>query len=649
MRSFIFALVVFVAGKAMAQTPYQAFQWKSNPALHTINPAFKDAPAVFIEDQRIIEYAFEKNQLYLFRTFHRIIHINSDKGIEAFNKIYLPVNEGIDMLDVKARTILPNGKIIEMDRRNIKDLKDNDGQYKIFALEGLVKGSEVEFYFTIKKAPSFFGREVLSSRIPAQKARFELISPNHLFFEAKSYNQLSAGRDTIIGEKRHLVIQDENLAEIDEEKYAMYQASQKRVEYKLAYNKANQSASRLFTWDELAKKVYEIYYTVPDKDKRRVNDLLKEIRFPVSATVADKIRIIEHFLKQRYFTKDDVDSDDAEDLSKALKNKIMSERALVKLYATMYQLAGIDFNIVLAGDRSDYTVERSFENWNNAANVVLYFPATRKFLAPTQLEYRYPWIPPTWAGTNGLYCVTATIGNFTTAVAEVKQVQMEAFENSYQNLDVSIKMDKDEAVLDVKQLYGGYAAPNYRAPFVFMPAEEQRSVLKQLIKFGTNSENILSNSFENKELEQADPYKPFIINATVRSSNLVERAGSKLMIKIGEVIGPQAEMYDEKPRMLPIELGFPHVLVRTIRFTVPEGYRVANLKDLNIDYSHKEKDVMTMGFVTTHELKGNVLTIMVNEVYRNTTYPLSQYDIFKKVINAAADFNKIVLILEKAG
>jgi hypothetical protein len=235
-------------------------------------------------------------------------------------------------------------------------------------------------------------------------------------------------------------------------------------------------------------------------------------------------------------------------------------------------------------------------------------------------------------------------------MAEVRNIPMEAFDHSYLNMDIAVQVNKDEsALLDVKQIYGGYAAPNYRAPFVFMPAEEQKKVLKEMIKFGTNSENIINHSFENKDLIQADPYKPFIINASVRSTSLIERAGNKMMIKIGELIGPQAEMYDEKPRMLPIELGFPHLLVRNIRFNIPEGYKIGNPNDLVINYAHKERDVVTMGFTTSYKQEGNILTITVNEVYRNTNYPVSQYETFKKVINAAADFNKVVLILEKAG
>ncbi len=37
------------------------------------------------------------------------------------------------------------------------------------------------------------------------------------------------------------------------------------------------------------------------------------------------------------------------------------------------------------------------------------------------------------------------------------------------------------------------------------------------------------------------------------------------------------------------------------------------------------------------------------ETYHEIKYPLGLFETFKKVINAAADFNKVVLVLEKKG
>ncbi|MBA2745711.1 MAG: hypothetical protein H0U44_05755, partial [Flavisolibacter sp.] len=110
------------------------------------------------------------------------------------------------------------------------------------------------------------------------------------------------------------------------------------------------------------------------------------------------------------------------------------------------------------------------------------------------------------------------IGNFTTSIGEIKMIPLEKYEHNYLNMEMDLELDKkDELVIRVKQLYGGYAAPNYKMPFIFLPADEQDKVLKQMIRFGANTENIISHSFENKEMEQKDPYKPFVINASVKA------------------------------------------------------------------------------------------------------------------------------------
>ena len=76
MRNTLFAILLFVSGLIHAQSGINRFEWKAKPELHTIPSNFKEAAAVYVFDDRIIEYAFEKDDLFLFRTLHRIIHIN---------------------------------------------------------------------------------------------------------------------------------------------------------------------------------------------------------------------------------------------------------------------------------------------------------------------------------------------------------------------------------------------------------------------------------------------------------------------------------------------------------------------------------------------------------------------------------------------
>ena len=105
-----------------------------------------------------------------------------------------------------------------------------------------------------------------------------------------------------------------------------------------------------------------------------------------------------------------------------------------------------------------------------------------------------------------------------------------------------------------------------------------------------------------------------------------------LLFKVGELIGSQVQMYQEKTRQLPADVQYPHVLYRKIKFEIPEGYTIKNLNDLNIDIQYKPATVVTMGFVSSYKVTGSVLDIEVTETYREILYPLSQFETFKKVI-----------------
>jgi hypothetical protein len=58
-------------------------------------------------------------------------------------------------------------------------------------------------------------------------------------------------------------------------------------------------------------------------------------------------------------------------------------------------------------------------------------------------------------------------------------------------------------------------------------------------------------------------------------------------------------------------------------------------------------DDKSMGFISTYKMEGDKLVVVVDEYYNVTKLPMSAYEPFRKVINAAADFNKIKLVLEK--
>lgn len=624
--------------------------WTEKPVLHKIDSKLNDESAIIILDKRRIEYIDEKEVLTVYRTFHKIVHINDDRGIESFNRIYLPVTSNSEIVDIKARTILPNGKIIEISKDNIKDLKEEDDRvYKIFAMEGLEKGCEVEFYYTYKRNTSFFGNEVFQGKSPVLEANLELVAPKRLTFEMKSFNTVTKPGDTIVNEKRWITATEKDIPGAEDEKYSAVEVNLKRFEYKLAYNTARNNNDRLLTWDELAKRMYANYTTCTDKETKRTSDFTGDMKVKNLATETEKIVAVENYIKTNFTTREDIGGEDAENLEKIIKSKLASHLGIVRLYGAVFRELGIQHEFVLATSRTKNTIEKNFENWNNCENAVIYFPSLKKYMAPTLSEFRFPWIEPSWGNTNAFFCKSTTIGNFTTAFGEVKPLLLEDYTKTVINTEADIELNKsaDTLLINISQIYSGYSASTYKAIFTFSTEENKKLITKEMIKFGTKSENVVSSKMENHDFESYHTNKPFVLSAVVKASELVERAGNKTIIKIGDVIGQQVEMYQEKPRQFPMNIGYPHILERKINFTIPDGYVIKNLDDLKINHTYQEKGQTTMGFTSSYQLEGNLLKITIMEEYRRTYYPLSQFEDFKKVINAAADFNKVALVLEK--
>jgi len=624
-------------------------QWEKSPSLHKVDAKYLKEPAVVITDKRRIEFIDVNDEQLQYRTLHKIVRLNDDHGIEAFNKIYLPVVENKLLIDIRARTILPDGKIIELDKNDIKDIKEENDVYKIFAMEGLTKGCEIEFMYTYNSNLSYFGREVMQGSHSVIGSELEIISPARLTFESKSFNGDCQKSDTTLNNKNIVKLTFGEMAAADDEKYAMKTANLKRAEYKLSFNKARGATERLFTWNDLAKRVFEMNGIFNEKELKKINSLVENNRWKSLPDDKSKVIAIETYFKRNISTRDDIFSDESENIEWILKNKISSERGMMRLFSAAFTQVGISHEFVLCGSRESFFIDKSFENWLNCNNELIYIPALQKFVSPAAVNMRFPWFDASWAGTDGIFCKPTTIGNFNTAIAYLKQIKLESAESTLNNIEANIKLNSslDTLLVDAKNIFSGYSSSIYRGIFNFNSEEDTKEIIKSMVKHSLGTEKILSTNLENKEFEDITDNKPFVLQTVVLAPNLIEKAGNRILIKVGELIGPQAEMYQEKKRQFPIEIEYPHILARKISMAIHTGYKVKNLDEFKINTVQKEGNDITMGFESSVDVKDNVVTINVYEQYRKVRYSMDQYDVFKNVINAAADFNKLVLVLEK--
>lgn len=647
-----FALICFLfcsTLKAQNLIYSNKLPWQEKPILHNVSAQNINADASILNDARIIEFNLREKDANMLMKYYKLIKVQNDKGIEIHNKLYVPMYANSELVSIKARVISPIGKVTNFPEDKVKEIEEEGRKYKLLAFEGVEKNAEIEYEYTLKRTPTLFGIELLQyTYTPVENAMVTIVSPDYLVFDIKGFNGVNTIKDSAIGDLRYAIAQAKNLKVLSGDKYSLTKPYFARMEYKLSYNLSKNSEDRLYTWKDFAKKVYTNYTTLEQREIKCIEKIVNELNLG-EIGVEKMICTVENFVKTNYNVDKDLVGDDGMDIEKIYKTKNASDDGITKLLINIFENLSIKYNIVFPSERDNYSLDEQFENWNRVDKTLLYFPQYNKFLSPTEIIFRYPFVNPMLTNTLGLFIkpLFGTINK--NASAKFEFIQQEPLEKNATNIDVVVDFDTDldSVTMKSKQSLSGYAAEDIRPIYTFLSKDKQESTTKEIMKNIGKSTNIVSFKVENGELTSYNENKPLIISGVVKSGEIVERAGNKILFKIGEIIGQQAEMYQEKTRELPIDMPYSNQQLRSIIVNIPEGYSIKNLNDLNLNVQHTKKGIKGCGFNSSYTLNGNILTVKIVEEYKDVHYELIDYEPFRSVINAAADFNKVVLVLEK--
>jgi hypothetical protein len=113
---------------------------------------------------------------------HVQAHVYDDRGIQELAKVEVPYGKEEWVRDLAARTVKPDGTVIELDPKDVFDretLKAGDIRQRVksFSPPGLTVGDVVEYKYTVRSSRfHFFVGAVFSGKLPARTVRYR-ISP----------------------------------------------------------------------------------------------------------------------------------------------------------------------------------------------------------------------------------------------------------------------------------------------------------------------------------------------------------------------------------------------------------------------------------------------------------------------------------------
>jgi hypothetical protein len=125
--------------------------------------------------------------------------------------------------------------------------------------------------------------------------------------------------------------------------------------------------------------------------------------------------------------------------------------------------------------------------------------------------------------------------------------------------------------------------------------------------------------------------------------DVTSKAGEDLLIALPALVTQQTKIKkDERNRTMPIDVRFPRTLTWSIIFTIPSGYAVKGIENLNQNISNDYA-----AFSSVARVENNTLTIDISKMYKTQHFDAQQWPKMLEVLEAAYNFSQSKIVLRK--
>lgn len=655
MKQIILSIFMLLSLNVFAQKvkgKMHKMNWDTYPSLHHVNEDYKDESVVFIQDYRYINYKKKSQDYVQYKTVHKVIRVNDEIGVKATNQISIPLRRTDVLYRLQVRTLSPSGKVTTLKSSSIKWIKSDEGHnYGKFAVEGLEVGGEVEYIYTIQSGMQSYGREYFQSQAPIQSAKFKLYLPVDINFLSKSYNGLSGvkikaykARENSYLRRQLLVVEDSNIAPFTKEGLSNFRSKLKRVDYKI---KGSVQVENYLTWETISKRT--LANLQQGNGDMKVMKFFKDLDLE-NMPLEERIAAIESKIKSE-INIEPRGGDEYSNIWFVVKNKLANYNGLIKLYMKSFISYGINLDVVMASNRFNGEIDSNFPHGMDLDFPIFYFKEIDKYITPHNLEARLGYPSPEFAGSNALFIELRSLKdyrNFSFDYAEcsIKPLPTMDMEMTKNSTTATVQIKNEEAYIDYVYSTTGYRAANDRM-YMKNYLTQDDNLEKGIIR-GLEDIVVESHEFINDDIKHSlDSQTPFKLKAQLRSQSLIESLGDDMLVKVGMLIGTQSKLYNEENRANDVILRYKKFYEHHIKVLIPDGYICSNLDEFKKDISILDGDNESLFFHLNYTLTDNILDISVKEGYNTLEVKTENYQDYRKVVNSAADFNALNVVLEK--
>ena len=632
MKNIVFIIILFTYTISSYSQYYEDYSWEEEANTVDIEATHMNESSVRVFEKTIVEFISGKfsNTILKYETHHYQTKVLNDKGVSKHSNIIIPMNEVINLIDIKVRIIDENGELSEFDNNTISELDDfeNSANFKNFHLAGVKTNSTIEVLYTLEKQYNIHGNKILQKSFSIKKSEFFLI-PGPTQGIIKTYSVDSKVRDTIINTYPAKTIKAVDIPAIIDEEYATAIANRQRLSFQCPLPDDNMNQEDY--WENIVSNISPIMF--PKNIHPKIFEISSELIQKNEINEYNIANKIDDYVKNN-FTISENDNVSLNNIDYILENKTSNDFSIIQVYTQLLTAAGINYEIVITSNRYYNRFDSEFFDPNMLREFLIYFPKEKKYIAPNRLEYRIGEAPFDLLGNYGIY-IDRLLDFYFSEIIQSDQ----SYSRIKRNIKVEFERKLKKIVIDEYQEYSGHWAINNRSLLHFSDEEGLAAFKDYLTATGIENKKVINYEIINAELFQKNYNTPFIVNSKISTESLTTKIKNGYEVKIGNVIGMQSQLYEEIDRFHPIEITYPNQYDYRIVVKIPKGYIIRGLEGLVFNKSY----ISLMGnkickFESNYEINETELVISIQEFYKTLRYQKNRYNEFRDVINSASDF-----------
>jgi hypothetical protein len=586
-------------------------------------------------------------------THYLRIKVFTERGRESQSKIDIPFGKiyssDIRIKDIAARTIKPDGSIVELKKEDIfeRSLIKASGlkvKNKSFAMPSVEPGSIIEYRWREVRVNQLanYVRLQFQRDIPVQRVTYH-IKPYPFPDLSMRWITFHGQEGTFVKEKDGFFANVMTNMPAFREEPRMPPEDEVRTWMLIYYARAEQPAPDKF-WNELGKRFYS-----ETKSLMKVSD---EVRSASVAAIGDasapeeKLDRLFNFVRAKIKnTSDDASGFTAEDRAKMKNNKSPSDTLkrgvgsggdLDLLFAALATAAGFDARIVLAGDRSDMFFDKGFANpyFINPSSIAVRVGDHWRFYNP---GYNY-----IQSGT--LRWQEEGIQALITDPKEPVWVKtpITPFDKTVEKRTARLALSEDGTLEgDVRIEYTGHLAVDRKEYDDDDSLAEREQTLRNSVKANLSTAEISNIKIENV----TDPVKPFIYAYHVRVPGYAQRTGKRLFLQPAFFEHGVSPIFAASQRKNLIYFKYPWSESDQVIIDLPAGFALDSA-DAPAPFAAKGTSDYKVDIGVTKD--GKTLSYTRSFYFNGLLYPVSSYTQLKQFFEMVNKADNHTITLKQA-